>query len=136
MKKHFFLKKKNKNKNILTHYAWVLKKTFGHFEFYLILNFRRVFIEVTFTFEVCNLGSAGCNAIAFDVHQVCLWTVLEMAMQYLQQQKFRDKHRTSFSVLFITTSLLPECNQGSVRNVNKIAFVHQRECDRCTNFKS
>lgn len=41
-----------------------------------------------------------------------------------------------FSVLFIRVSLLPECNQRSVRNVKEIASVHQRECDWCTNCKS
>lgn len=58
-----------------------------------------------------------------------------MAIQYLPR-KFRDKHRTSFPVLFIIVSLFLECTQQSARNVNKIASVHQRECDWCTNIKS
>lgn len=113
----------------------VLNQVFGHCEFYLILNFRRVFIEVTFTFEVCNLGSAGCNVIAFDVHQVCLWTVWEMAIQYLPQNSETNTEHL-FCPIHKSVLTARMCNQRSVRNVKEIASGHQRECDWCTNCKS
>lgn len=74
---------------------------------------------------MCNLCSASCNALAFALPQICCWAVLEITIQYLPQE-FRGQHRTRFCVLFIIVYLLPECNQRSVRIVNKVAPAPKR----------
>lgn len=65
------------------------------------------------------------------VYELC-----ERQQSNISHKNFRNKHRTSFSILLLIVSLLPECNQKSVRNVNKIVSVHQRECDWCADIKS